>query len=106
MSVRIEAPDASAGDQFGRNVSVSGNYMVIGAYADDGARGAAYIFRITDQGNVLFHKKLTAPNRIPDQQFGIDVSIDGDVVVVGAFADDAKGTNAGAAYVYIRGEDW
>ena len=52
--------------------------------------------------------KLLAEDGVPDDRFGSAVSIDGDVIVVGALeADTEGGINAGAAYVYrLDGSTW
>ena len=46
--------------------------------------------------------KLTADDGAASDEFGISVSIDGDTVVVGAHADDDKGSHSGSAYVFTR----
>ena len=46
--------------------------------------------------------KLTADDGAASDEFGISVSIDGDTVVVGAHADDDKGSQSGSAYVFTR----
>ena len=46
--------------------------------------------------------KLTADDGAASDGFGISVSIDGDTVVVGAHADDDKGSQSGSAYVFTR----
>ena len=46
--------------------------------------------------------KLTADDGAASDVFGISVSIDGDTVVVGARADDDKGSQSGSAYVFTR----
>ncbi|MEZ5471729.1 MAG: FG-GAP repeat protein [Marinicella sp.] len=49
-------------------------------------------------------------SRIGDQ-FGVSVDVSGDMAVIGVYADDDKGENAGAVYVYryqpfINGNQW
>jgi hypothetical protein len=48
--------------------------------------------------------KLTAPDGNENDWFGYSVSISGDVAIVGAVLEDAKGNNAGAAYIFKRGD--
>jgi hypothetical protein len=51
---KLTASDATAGDHFGRSVSVDGDTIVVGAYLDDdgGSRsGSAYVF--ASQVNIL-----------------------------------------------------
>ena len=44
--------------------------------------------------------KLVASDSEPEDRLGIDVSISGAIVVVGAASEDERGVGAGAAYVY------
>ena len=53
---KIVAPDAQAWDQFGNSVSISGDYVIVGAFGEDGGAGdplndfagAAYIYYLHD----------------------------------------------------------
>ena len=47
-------------------------------------------------------QKLLASDAGADDSFGYSVAIDADTAVIGAPDDDDKGTNAGAAYVFLR----
>ncbi len=44
--------------------------------------------------------KLPAFDGATDDQFGVSVSISGDVAVVGAAGDDDNGTNSGSDYIF------
>jgi hypothetical protein len=103
---KIVASDAQTGDQFGHSVAISGDYAVVGAYAeDDGGSdaGAAYIFRRTGTNTWDSGKKIVASDAAANDNFGQSVAISGDYAVVGA---PRKGSgaliNAGAAYVFRR----
>ena len=106
---KLLASDAQASDLFGVSVAVSGDTAVVGALQeDDGGAdaGAAYVFR-RDQGgtdNWGEVTKLTASDAQASDQFGYRVAVSGDTAVVGAWAEDAGGVNAGAAYVFRRDE--
>ena len=48
QEAKLTASDGAASDYFGRSVSISGDFVVVGAYRDDdngGYSGSAYIFR-------------------------------------------------------------
>jgi len=97
------------GDRFGRSVSISGDYAIVGAYLDDAkgtASGSAYIFYRNEGGAGNWGKqaKLTAGDGAENDNFGWSVSISGDYVVVGAYGDDDNGTNSGSAYIFYRNE--
>ncbi len=52
-------------------------------------------------------QKLTASDGEQNDLFGSSVAISGDTAIVGAFLEDDKGTNAGAAYIFVRsGNTW
>ena len=99
---KLTASDAAEGDHFGGSVTVSGDTVVVGAYADDdnGSRsGSAYVFRYSGTAWVE-EAKLTASDGAADDFFGFPVAVSGDTVVVGAGGDDDNGIDSGAAYVY------
>ena len=104
--------DGSAGDEFGRSVSLDGDYALVGAIQADidgkANAGAAYIFECDLNGDWSQKKKLTASDGSTRDMFGISVSLDGDYALVGARYADVDGkANAGAAYIFERGaEGW
>lgn len=110
---KIVADDAQTLDRFGRSVSISGDYLVVGADAEDGGpgdpdtnAGAAYIFRRTGTNTWDTGTKIVAVDLQPYDNFGQSASISGDYVVVGAYNEDGGAgdpiTGAGAAYIYHR----
>ena len=104
---KIVTADGVYNDNFGISVSISGDTVVGGASGDDdngSLSGSAYIFD-RDQGgadNWGQTKKITASDGAGSANFGHSVSINGDMVVVGAYGDKEKGSAAGAAYVFDR----
>ena len=104
QEAKLTASDGAAGDQFGRPVSLSGDYAIVGAYLDDdkgSASGSAYIFR--RDGTVWTQEaKLTASDGAAGDEFGFSVSLSGDRAIVGAWLDDDKGLNSGSAYIFRR----
>ncbi len=112
---KIVASDAQASDDFGYSVSISGDYAIVGARYEDaggGNAGAAYVFNKDNGGGDNWGevKKLTAGDAETDDNFGISVSISGAYAIVGAYREDAGGSNAGAAYVFNKdnggGDNW
>ena len=92
----------AAGDRFGESVAIDGvpgdMTIVVGAVGDDGEQGVAYVFR--NEGFGWAQAAKLYPPTPGDRQFGWDVDVRGDVVVVGAPGDDANGADAGAVYVF------
>ena len=105
--VKLIAADATAGDNFGRSVSISGDYAIVGApFNDDneGDSGSAYIF-FRNGMKWEEQAKLLAGDPGREDNFGYAVAIDGDYAIVGAWAKG--GDETGAAYIFFRsGTKW
>jgi hypothetical protein len=106
---KITASDRATSDLFGRSVSLSGDYAIVGAFGKNSSTGAAYIY--TRSGTTWGNEyKLTASDAASQDYFGISVSLSGDYAIVGAPYEDANGgvnDNYGAAYIYTRsGTSW
>ncbi|HAD15120.1 MAG TPA: hypothetical protein DCF33_22070 [Saprospirales bacterium] len=101
---KLTAADGAAHDYFGCSVAISGDWAIVGAYGSDpgnvSAQGSAYIFhRIDDTWTQ--HSKITAVDGAANDNFGVSVSIEGDVAVIGAPNDDVGSiTDEGSAYVF------
>ena len=106
QQAKLTASDGAASDLFGIRASIAGDTIVIGAPLHNSRTGAAYVF--TRSGTTWSQQaKLTASDAADDDYFGHSVNISGDTVVVGAYREDAGGSNAGAAYVFTRsGTSW
>ncbi len=109
QSCKLTAADKAASDQFGNSVSVAGDVALVGAYgADPGgvsAAGAAYVFERDAGGTNAWGPaaKLIAADKAASDNFGVSVSVAGDVALVGAFGADPGGVSAaGAAHVFER----
>ena len=102
LQAKRTASDAVAGESFGVSVSISGDYVIIGASNDDDAgdkSGSAYIF-VRDGSSWTEQVKLTASDAAAEDYFGSSVSISGDTIIVGAFGDDDAGSRSGSAYIF------
>jgi hypothetical protein len=107
---KIQASDAEAGDVFGKAVSISGDYIIVGASQEDtdgSNAGSAYLFKRNSdaQNDVIFLAKLQADDASAFANFGSSVSIDGDYIIIGASQEDTNGLNAGSAYLFKRNDD-
>lgn len=106
---KLTASDADHRDEFGRSVSISGDYAIIGAHQndDDGSgSGSAYIF--SRSGSVWSEQtKLTTSDASGGDLFGWSVDIEGNQVIAGAYFDDPGGFDSGSAYIFVRsGNTW
>jgi hypothetical protein len=96
------AGDASTNDLLGSAVAIAGDTAIVGAPNDDGAAGAAYVF-VRTGSTWAAQQKLVATDTAGLQAFGNALALSGDTALVGArFDDNASGTDAGAAYVFVR----
>ena len=105
---KLTASDGTAGDQFGLSISISGDYVVGGAFGDDNGlgSGSAYVFKRTGTSWAQEAKLLPSDGATFDS-FGYSVSLSGDYAVVGAIWDGDNGTFSGSAYVFKRtGTSW
>jgi uncharacterized repeat protein (TIGR01451 family) len=107
--LKIIPADLQLGDQFGSSVSMSGNWLAVGAPVGDGKvrdSGVAYLFQL-DGSTWVQRVKLEAADATQRAKFGFSVSLSGKTLVVGAPDDSGRGSSAGAAYVFeIQGEVW
>lgn len=107
-TAKLTANDGATNDQFGKSIAISGDTVVIGAYADDdngGNSGSAYVFAKPNNGwatTSTFNAKLTASDGAAVDWFGKSVAISDDTVVVGAYYDDDRGGNSGAVYMFVK----
>ncbi len=105
---RLNASDYFTEDHFGVSVSISGDIIVVGANQnDDYGRdsGSVYIFyrNWPTQDAWGERLKLMPSNGEAGDFFGADVSLSGDVLVVGADGHDSA-SDYGSAYIFYRNE--
>ncbi len=96
--------ESGADDFFGFSVSISGDWAVIGASADDDQgtdAGAAYVFQRSGSSWTQYEKLLPSSEASGDF-FGRSVALSGISIVVGADGTDKWGANSGAAYIYEK----
>ena len=109
QQAKIQATDKQANDSFGWSVAISGDTIVVGAYAEDtGGSDAGSVYIFTRSGTTWTQQqKIQASDLQASDQFGFAVAISGETVVVGARFEDTGGNGAGAAYVFTRsGTTW
>jgi len=114
---KIVPNDRNSGDHFGWDLSLSGNFLLIGCHSDDhdandanllDNAGSAYIFEKNAAGIWSQAQKLDASDRGMDDEMGISVALDGSEAIIGSFQHDldAGGSNnitdAGAAYLFTN----
>jgi hypothetical protein len=97
------APLAVGVNGFGVSVAISGDTVVVGAWAKNFDTGAAYVFERNQGGTNNWGQvmELAASDAAASDYFGAAVSISGDTVVVGA---SGVTNDTGAAYVFERNQ--
>ena len=104
---KLTASDGIGGDQFGVSVAINIDTVAVGAiYGNRGTSGAVYIFERNQNGVESWGQvqELTASDAAKSDEFGISVAIDGDTLVVGAWALNLL-TAGGAAYIFERNQN-
>lgn len=100
---KLRADRGREGDFFAASVDLSGARLLIGAPSDDFRglnAGAAFVFERTGPGEWVQRARLTGVDTEANDQFGIAVSLDGDVALIGAYWVGDLGSNSGAAYLF------
>ena len=100
---KLTASDAALADLFGESVSLSGDLALVGAA---GNAGSAYIYQRSQGGANAWGEvlKLTASDAAAGDNFGISVSIWGDLAIVGADGNADAGQQSGSAYIFERNQ--
>lgn len=114
LQQKIVASDRKAGRQFGLQVTIQGEYAFVGTYIEDEdangnnplpVAGALYVFK-NISGNWTQVQKIVAPIRAEQDFFSYDFSVSGDILVIGAYAEDEDENeinyflSSGSVYVY------
>jgi len=119
LSQQYTPPDVRSGNLFGNAVDIDGNYAIASAHRHSPIingdtikqAGAVYLFEKDGNNNWNEVQKLTAPDAIAYDYFGIDAGISGTTAVIGAHynSSDADNENimpaAGAVYIFERNEN-
>ena len=116
QSQKITTSDRQAGDQFGQQLLLFGEFLLIGSPHSDlnvnGATartdaGSVYLYKRDPSGQFVFHQKLVAPDRSAYDLFGSSLAMDAARIVVGATEEDedfdglSSLTGAGSVYIYL-----
>jgi len=112
-SQKITPVDTAYNSYFGWSTALSadGKTVAIGAYLDNSPKvdaGAAYIF-VKSGLSWVQQAKLVASDAYANDALGrsVDISDDGNTIVVGSYQDDDMGSNSGAVYIFVRnGTTW
>jgi hypothetical protein len=103
-STKLAPSDRSASDYFGRALSISGNTLLVAAPNNDDIANNTGTVYVYDAGDLSASPtKIYANDATANDEFGWSVNILGNNIVVGAKSNDELATDAGAVYIYDRG---
>jgi len=113
LEATLSPSDVQSNDQFGSDVSLDGNALLVGTpFEDDGgsSAGAAYVFRF-DGSSWNEEVKLVASDAQASDNFGESVSISNNLAVIGAPNEDGgtgdPTSGSGAGYIFrFDGSQW
>lgn len=105
---KVIAVDGAINDYFGISVQITFNYLAVGASGDDiGAnadQGSVYLNTAPNSALPVYvgQTRILSPDGLANDNFGISLSADAGVLVVGAYrsGDEGPFQNKGAAYVF------
>jgi len=104
-SIKITPFDGAEGDFFGLGVATNGSVVLVGSPRDDTLgmdSGSIYIYNAAT-GDLIAKRK--ANESAINGSLGIDVSIDGNVAIVGGYAYHGVNQSSGAAFLFDT-RDW
>ena len=110
QQAKLLASDQSFNDRFGFAVAIDGDVAVVGAHWNDDAcpgsvlcnSGSVYVFTRDGTGVWTEQQKLTASDAAGGDEFGFNVAISGQTILVGAPERDEFGEASGATYVFTQ----
>lgn len=110
----IMPKDRKEGQQFGSSVGVSGNYAIVGAWRGDAKKpyiGVIYIYWKNPAGKWVQSQKISASDEGTYANFSTGAAIHKGLIISGSPMEwrDVAGknefSNAGAAYIFMRGDN-
>ncbi len=102
QQAKIGSSGGATGDNFGRFVNLSGDYMAVSAPGDDDhgrLSGSVSIYK-RDGDNWRQTAKFVAGDGAAGDRFGVPVCIYENWLVAGAPRDDARDVDSGSAYIF------
>ena len=102
QTMRIVHDELAAGDRFGISLDLDANQLAVGSSWADEERGRVDLFELDSGGVVTQVGTFQPPGIDAGDQFGFDVALDGDQLLVGAYLDDEAAVDGGSAWFYKR----
>lgn len=108
---KLAAPEGEPFDYLGRSVALDGDTALVSMHGEDsgvGSESGAVLVFVRSGSTWMQQAKLETADGAAGDLFGFPVAMDGDTALAGAhWADTPAGSEAGAAYVFVRsGSNW
>jgi hypothetical protein len=86
---------------FGKTVAINDQYAVVGAYGENTDAGVVYVYRLNGDSWELI-TELVPSDVIAEDNFGVSIDLDGNILAVGAKKHDwgEENSNYGAVYIF------
>lgn len=103
----VPTPGGASGF-FGAGVALSKTTALVGAWDDGSAKIAGLVFAYISDGTTwTLEATLVPTDPHPEDIFGYSLGLSNNTAIIGAKGADAKGTDSGAAYIFVRnGSKW
>jgi hypothetical protein len=107
---KLLASDGAEDDRYGMAVARQGKTLIIGAPQSFGnaLRGSFYVLALDGAGHWIERERVLSPfdpGGVYGDEFGAEVALDGDTLLVGAPLTNPGGPLSGYAYAYSRDEN-
>lgn len=99
---KITSPESEEFSNFGIGISVSNNQLIIGESGSNNGKGKAFIYEKNSENEWVYTQTISASVSHNNSYFGNSVSMDGNQVVVGAYAEGNPGTNYASAFIFEK----
>ncbi|MFT7669267.1 MAG: hypothetical protein ACI8X5_001967 [Planctomycetota bacterium] len=96
---KIVNPAGALEDEFGHDLSISGDSVLVSAHKE--GSGAAYIYTF-DGLSWIQEARLEGTGLLNNFHFGHSLTLRGDTAVVGAMRDEGQGFETGSAFVFNK----
>jgi hypothetical protein len=104
QETKLTSSNAALFAFYGISVSISGTRALVGSRDGiGGASGSGAVYAYAFNGSAwVQEQRIDAPDAATSDAFGCSVSLEGDLALIGARADDDGGSNTGSAYLFRR----
>ena len=99
---QLSSPGQEAEDRFGLALDLDGDQLAVGASWADDERGEVHIYERDVTGEWIHVAEVLNPTGGGGDQFGFDVALDGDRLLVGEYHADGVFVDSGAVHFFSR----